>query len=85
VHLAGKKVLTDSRRTAELYLQKGSPHDDGLIFIHLPEEKILIGADAYNPPTPQNIERLKLNIDRILPIHGPGAITKLDGNPKASS
>jgi len=76
--VAGKKVLTDGRRTAELYLQKGSPHDDGLIFIYLPEEKILIEADADNPPIPQNIERLKLDIDRILPIHGPGAITRAD-------
>src|SRR5439155_3449217 len=67
---ADKKVLTDGRRTAELYLQKGNSHDDGLIFIYLPKEKILIEADAYSaqpdPPLAvnliENIERLNLDI-----------------------
>ena len=52
----------------------------------LPKEKLLIEADAYtpaapNPPPPavpnannvnliENVERLKLDVDRIAPIHG---------------
>src|SRR5205814_5486062 len=83
---ADKKVLTDGRRTAELYLQKGNSHDDGLIFIYLPKEKILIEADAYSaqpdPPLAvnliENIERLNLDIDWILPIHSPGPISRAD-------
>ena len=54
--------------------------------VHLPKEKLLIEADAYTPgapntpppPTPNannvnlidNIERLNLEVDRILPLHG---------------
>lgn len=52
--------------------------------VYLPNEKLLIQTDAYAPgppksaPTPHannlslvdNIERLKLSIERILPLHG---------------
>jgi hypothetical protein len=54
--------------------------------VYLPKERLLIQADAYTPlppnakpPSPpnannvnliENIERLKLSVDRILPIHG---------------
>ena len=54
--------------------------------VYLPAEKLLIQADAYTPGAPgatppaqpngnhvvlvQNIERLKLNVERILPLHG---------------
>jgi hypothetical protein len=65
-----KKVLTDGRRIAELYLQRGNPHADGLIFIYLPKEKILIEADSVvTGNLIENVGRLKLNVDRILPIH----------------
>jgi hypothetical protein len=56
------------------------------MMVWLPKERLLIEADAYTPgaagsapPTPpnannlnlvQNIERLKLDVDRILPLHG---------------
>ena len=54
--------------------------------VYLPKEKLLIEADAYTPGAPNtpppatpnannvnlidNIERLKLEVDRILPLHG---------------
>jgi len=54
--------------------------------VYLPKEKLLIEADAFTPPAPNtpppavanannvnlvdNIERLKLTVDRILPLHG---------------
>ena len=72
---ADKKVLTDGRRTAELYLQRGNPHADGLIFVYLPKEKILIEADSVlTGNLIENIGRLKLNVGQILPIHGSGPI-----------
>jgi glyoxylase-like metal-dependent hydrolase (beta-lactamase superfamily II) len=81
-----KRVLTDGTRTVELHLIQGTPHGDGLIMAYLPKEKLLIEADAYTPGAPnaappstpnpsnvnlyENIERLKLAVDQILPLHG---------------
>lgn len=84
--LGDKRVLTDGVRTVEIYHIKGSTHTDGLIMAYLPKERLLIEADAYTPAPPntppparanpfsvnlyENIERLKLAIDQVLPIHG---------------
>jgi glyoxylase-like metal-dependent hydrolase (beta-lactamase superfamily II) len=81
-----KHVMTDGTRTVELHLIAGSLHHDGMIMAYLPKEKLLIQADAFSPvaanakyPTPpnpfsvnlsENIERLKLNVDQHLPLHG---------------
>ena len=81
-----KLVLSDGARTIELHRIKGSVHNDTFLMIYLPAEKLLIEADAYTPlppnapaPSPpnannvnlvENIERLGLAIDKILPLHG---------------
>ena len=82
----GKRVFTDGKRNVEVYFIEGSVHAQGFNMVYLPAEKLLIEADAYTPgapnsPTParlndnnvnlvQNLDRLKLNVDRILPLHG---------------
>ena len=82
----GKRVLTDGARTVEIYAIEGSVHAQGFLMVYLPKEKLLIEADEYTPGPPkaappakpnannvnlvQNIERLKLAVDRILPLHG---------------
>ena len=91
--VAEKKVLSDGTRTLELHLIKGSPHDDGILLAFLPHEKILIEADVYTPPAANaapaavnpgtvnlvdNVERLKLDFEEILPLHGPGAVMRAD-------
>ncbi|HEX9878922.1 MAG TPA: MBL fold metallo-hydrolase, partial [Candidatus Binatia bacterium] len=43
-----KHVLTDGRRRIELYRLSGNLHDDGLLIGHLPAEKVLMVADAFN-------------------------------------
>ena len=48
--MTGKKVLTDGNRVIELHQLQGSGHNDGLIVAYLPKEKLLIEADAFNPP-----------------------------------
>ena len=89
-----KKVLMDKARTLELHLIKDSPHNDGILMAYLPAEKILVEVDVYTPPAANappatavsplttnlvaNIERLKLDVDKILPLHGPGMATKAD-------
>jgi glyoxylase-like metal-dependent hydrolase (beta-lactamase superfamily II) len=82
-----KKVITDGEHTIELYQVQGSTHSEGMIMAYLPAQKILIEADEFNvgpanagPPARvnpyhtnllANIERLKLDVDRIIPIHLP--------------
>jgi glyoxylase-like metal-dependent hydrolase (beta-lactamase superfamily II) len=82
-----KRVLTDGVHTIQLYHLQNFMHHDGMLVAYLPKEKILLEADAYNPqpttatpPSPaspytlslvDNIERLKLDVDRIVPVHYP--------------
>jgi hypothetical protein len=76
-------VLTDGTRSVELYQIVGNTHHDGLIMAFLRKEKVLIEADAYTPgaaapkkPNPfsvnleANVRRLRIDVDRILPLHG---------------
>jgi glyoxylase-like metal-dependent hydrolase (beta-lactamase superfamily II) len=81
-----KLVLNDGSRSIEIHRIGGGDHSDTFIMAYLPKEKLLIEADAFTPlppnsPPPEkanpnhlvlvaNIERLKLSIDRILPLHG---------------
>jgi len=82
-----KKVLTDGTHTIELYRLQNFGHHDGMIVAYLPKEKVLLEADGYNPqaanatppspPSPytlsllDNIQRLKLDVQRIVPVHYP--------------
>ena len=52
--MTDKKVLTDGNHVIELYRLQGSNHNDGLIVAYLPKEKILVEADAFNPPAQAN-------------------------------
>jgi len=89
-----KKVMTDGNHTIELYHQTDYGHNDGMLLVYLPKEKILLEADGFNPPpqtltrTPAsispytqslaaNIERLKLDVDRIIPVHYPADSRKV--------
>jgi glyoxylase-like metal-dependent hydrolase (beta-lactamase superfamily II) len=78
--------LSDGTRTIDIHRITDSVHNDSFLLVHLPAEKILIEADAYTPSPPNtappatpnannvnlivNIERLKLAVDRIAPLHG---------------
>ena len=82
-----KKVLTDGTHVLELYHLQNFGHHDGMIVAYLPKEKVLLEADAYNPqattatplnpPSPytlslvENVQRLKIEIQRIVPVHYP--------------
>ncbi len=83
--VSDKKVLTDGTHTIEIYTVKDSPHTDGSIMAYLPKEKMLAEADIFDMPGPgvpavtegpataanlvDNIERLGLKVDWMLPIH----------------
>ena len=76
-------VLSDGTRTLELYPLQGNAHTQTMLIAYLPQEKILINADMYNPGVPvesfrlpnmqtlaANIERLELDVDQHVGIHG---------------
>lgn len=81
-----KRQFVDGDLRVEVHEIQGSVHAQGFLMVYLPKEKLLIEADVYTPaapnsappPTPnanhvnlvQNIERLGLQVERILPLHG---------------
>ena len=81
-----KKTFSDGTRSVELHSITAGGHAEGFTMVYLPKEKLLIEADAYTPlppnaPVPatpnannvnlvENLERLKLDVERILPLHG---------------
>jgi glyoxylase-like metal-dependent hydrolase (beta-lactamase superfamily II) len=92
--VAEKRVLTDGTRTMELYRLTRSPHTDTMLIGYLPKEKILMEVDVYTPaaanapaPTQFNpttvafydwVQSMKLDVNQILPGHGPRAATMKD-------
>ena len=80
-----KRVLTDGKVTVELYHLRGNLHSEGLLIAYIPKEKLLIQADTFAPrpgvpplpaPSPyttnlvENVERLKLDVQRVAHVHG---------------
>ena len=64
----------------------------GMLIAYFPKEKLVVEADLYTPPEPgaqspdtpsasnrtfyQNLQRLKLDVETIVPIHGrPGLMS----------
>ena len=85
--IGDRKVLTDGTHVVELHRLQNFLHHDGMLVAYLPKEKVLLEADGYNPqavtatpPSPSspytlgladNIQRLKLDVQRIVPVHYP--------------
>jgi glyoxylase-like metal-dependent hydrolase (beta-lactamase superfamily II) len=85
-----KTVISDGKQTIEVYPNDGDAHTNEYTLIYLPGPRILVEADAYSPgpadapippmPPPnavklyEEIQRLKLNVSTIAPIHGRGAV-----------
>jgi len=75
-----KAIYSDESMTVELYHVAGSEHSSSILMTYLPEQRLLIEADLYNPgrTTPQlfapnlldNIQKYGLDVDRVAPIHG---------------
>ena len=81
-----KYVLTDGTKVMEIYNVQGLAHAQGMLMAYLPKEKILVEADLFTPPAPNaplpttitpanqtfynNVQRLKLDVTTIAPIHG---------------
>jgi glyoxylase-like metal-dependent hydrolase (beta-lactamase superfamily II) len=81
-----KLVLSDGARSIEILRITASNHNADFLMAYLPKERLLIEADAFTPGPPNspppaqanpnhlnlvaNLGRLKLPVDRILPLHG---------------
>ena len=88
--VSDKYVITDGKQTIQVYANTGDSHTKEYTLIYLPKPKILVEADAYSPGPPDapppatpppnavtlydEIQRLKLNVATIAPIHGRGAV-----------
>ena len=86
VEVKDRMSMSDGSRTLDILRITDSVHNDTFLMVYLPKEKLLIEADAYTPLPPnapppatpnannvnliENIERKKLAIDKILPLHG---------------
>ena len=79
-----KKIITDGTRQLEIHKIEGNSHSDALLIAYLPAEKIEIEPDMYpdppiSPAPPpdiwgkplyDNMQRLKLDVKVIAPLHG---------------
>ncbi len=88
--VTGKDIITDGKQTVEVYATTGDTHTDEYTLIYLPGPRILVEGDAYSPGPPDapvpatpppnavalydEVQKLKLNVATIAPIHGRGAV-----------
>ena len=83
--VVGSRMMTDGSRALFIYHYAGNMHNAGMLMIFLPKEKILIEADSFTPPANPNVpptaianlmhfydavQRLRLDVEQIIPIHG---------------
>jgi gluconolactonase len=81
----GRHVLA-GEHPIEIHPIAGNGHNDAFALVYLPAQRLLVEADAYTPAAPntpppaapnpfsvnllENIERLKLDVAQIAPLHG---------------
>jgi len=81
-----KYILGDIDRIVELHHVQDLDHVEGMLMAYFPAEKIVVEADLYTPPPAgasgparpspsnqtflENLERLGLDVETIVPIHG---------------
>lgn len=72
-------TLGEGARALQLHHLAGNPHSETMLMAYLPAERMVIQVDAFSPggtyhPYAENlighIERLKLQVDRVVPLHG---------------
>ena len=82
-----KYVLSDGGREIDILHIENNNHNEGMMMVYIPKEKVLVEADDFTPGAPNgpppapravnftknlkaNIDRLKLDITTIAPLHG---------------
>jgi glyoxylase-like metal-dependent hydrolase (beta-lactamase superfamily II) len=89
--IVGSRVFRDDTREMAVYHYAGNMHNPGMLMVFLPKERILIEADSFSPTgnpgdNPgavanlvhwyESVERLRLPVEQLIPIHG--RVTTLD-------
>ena len=89
--IVGSRTFRDETREMVVYHYAGNMHNSGMLMVYLPKERLLIEADSWTPPgNPKDppaglanlvqflgvVDRLRLDVQQILPIHG--RLTTLD-------
>ncbi|MEO7402445.1 MAG: MBL fold metallo-hydrolase, partial [Burkholderiales bacterium] len=86
VGVGEQMIMKDATRTVEIHRLRDPLHVDTFLMVYLPKEHLLVEADAFTPRPPNspapspadpyhvnlidNISRLKLTVEQILPLHG---------------
>jgi glyoxylase-like metal-dependent hydrolase (beta-lactamase superfamily II) len=74
-----ERMIKDAQRTVSIYHVAGNPHSDTMLMVHLPAERVIVEVDAFSPGSQvnpyaanllDNIERRKLQVERVVPLHG---------------
>lgn len=73
-------TLRDAEMELQLYPIDGNPHAETMLMAYVPRHRVLIQADAYSPEGGtyhpyaanllDNIRKRRLQVDRIVPLHG---------------
>ena len=75
-----QREIKDAAQTVQLFHVAGNPHSDTMLMAYIPRDRILVEVDAFsagsavNPYAAnllENIQKRKLRVDRIVPLHGP--------------
>ena len=75
-----QREIKDATQAVQLFHVAGNPHSDTMLMAYIPRDRILIQVDAFgagsavNPYAAnllENIQKRKLRVDRIVPLHGP--------------
>lgn len=75
-----QREIKDQTQIVYLFHVAGNPHSDTMLMVYIPRDRILIEVDAFgagsavNPYAAnllENIQKRKLRVDRIVPLHGP--------------
>jgi glyoxylase-like metal-dependent hydrolase (beta-lactamase superfamily II) len=76
-------ILSDNTRNLNIYYVNPNQHAEGMLMAYLPKERLLFEADIVDTTTPlpttlsndqksflTAVQRLKLDVDQIVPVHG---------------
>jgi glyoxylase-like metal-dependent hydrolase (beta-lactamase superfamily II) len=89
--IVGSRTFRDDTREMVVYHYAGNMHNAGMLMVFLPKERVLIEADSFTPANNPNeppgavanlaqfldvVDRLRLDVQQILPMHG--RLTTLD-------
>lgn len=83
--IVGNRTFRDDTRELIVYPYQGNMHNAAMLMLFLPKERLLIEADSWTPPGRPTeppaglanlaqflgvVDRLRLDVGQILPIHG---------------